>query len=462
MTSGDDMTETIWQRETCSPGREYMLGTDPYIKYDDKQDIIAKLTANLKEFIHAEPAVRITLDAPTVNSGRTILAIPYESDQDKILVNFASIIYQTLMGYYISAEPKSSHFGIANLTIEGNTTSLLRREMEKLIDYFQNRSDIAGRLLKDVNITGKYQVPEPGDVFLSDTIKKGLDIHIGYRIFALGESVNCTRIFLPLNAGQDIINHVYYNIERILHQNFITYDENSEEYLKITESLVFKELESLIYRSQSKDMTRKKIINNLQFNTVFTPQVEESNATQVEFHDKLYDLLNQIQDEKYKTVVQNSRDLYTSFLQQNVATEVKVPVKNIVETSAPKAVISGTDEPPGESIGLEITPETYSNAEDGNESVEATSAIRHVRRKAFTRRGTASGGDDDGGRQVRRRKTASVTAEPGGDSSRLARRVKPKAAGENRLARRTKVPRPGAVKVPGSRTLRKKTEEAPV
>jgi len=451
------MTETIWQRETCSPGREYMLGSDPYIKYDDKQDIIAKLTANLSEFIHAEPAVRITLDAPTANSSRTILAIPFESDQDKILVNFASIIYQTLMGYYISAEPKSSHFGIANLTLEGNTTSLLRREMEKLIDHFQNRSDIAGRLLKDVNITGKYQVPEPGDVFLSDTIKKGLDIHVGYRIFALGESVNCTRIFLPLNAGQDIINHVYYNIERILHQNFITYDENSEEYLKITESLVFKELESLIKRSQSKDMTRKKIINNLQFNTVFTPQVETSDATQVEFHDKLYDLLNQIQDEKYKSVVQNSRDLYASFLQQNSDAKVKVPVRNISETSTPEA-----DASPGESLEMEITPESYTDAEDGNESVNATSAIRNVRRKAFTRRGIAGVGDDSGGRLVRRRKTASVTAEPGGASGRLARRVKPKAAGEDRLARRTKVPRPGSVKVPGSRPLRKETEEVPV
>ena len=159
------MTETIWQRETCSPGREYMLGSDPYVKYDDKQEIIAKLTNNLKDFILAEPAVRITLDAPTVNPGRTILAIPFESDQEKILVNFANIIYQTLIGYYISAEPKSSHFGIANGILEGTTTSLLRREMEKLIEQFQNRSDIAGRLLNDVHITGKYQVPEP-DIFL--------------------------------------------------------------------------------------------------------------------------------------------------------------------------------------------------------------------------------------------------------------------------------------------------------
>jgi hypothetical protein len=453
------MTETIWQRETCSPDREYMLGSDPYVKYDDKQEIIAKLTNNLKDFILAEPAVRITLDAPTVNPGRTILAIPFESDQEKILVNFANIIYQTLIGYYFSAEPKSSHFGIANGTLEGTTTSLLRREMEKLIEQFQNRSDIAGRLLNDVQITGKYQVPEPGDVFLSDTIKKGLDIHVGYRIFSVGENVNCSRIFLPLNTGQDIINHIYYNIERILHQNFVTYDENSDEYLKITESLVFKELESLINRSQGKDMTRKKIIDNLQFNTVFTPQIETvaTEQAQVEFNDKLYDLLNQIQDEKYKSAGQNSRDLYTSFLQKNVGTEVKVPVKKMAQVPTPKLVEAQSDEPPSESADLDKGLESENIVATESESVEATSAIQNVRRKAFTRR--AAGGNSD--RLVRRRKTASVTAEPGG-SDRLARRVKPKSAGTDRLARRTKVPKPGAVKVPGSRPLRKKPEEVPV
>lgn len=459
-TSGEDMTETIWQRETCSPGREYMLGTDPCIKYDDKQEIIALLKNNLKNFIQAEPAVRITLDAPTINPGRTILAIPFESDQDKILDNFASIIYQTLIGYYISAEPNSSHFGIANGALEGKTTSLLRREMEKLIEYFQNRSDIAGRLLSDVRITGKYQVPEPGDVFLADTIKKGLDIHVGYRIFSVGENVNCSRIFLPLNTGQEIINHIYYNIERILHQNFVTYDENSDEYLKITDSLVFKELESLITRSQGKDMTRKKIIDNLQFNTVFTPQIESSatEQAQVEFNDKLYDLLNQIQDEKYKSVGQNSRDLYTSFLQNNVGTEVKVPVKKIVQAPTAELVDAQTGEPSVASADLAEGQESEGIVESTSENVEPTSGIPNVRRKNFSRR-PAAGGDSD--RLVRRRKTASVTAEPG-DSGRLPRRVKPKAAAPDRLARRTKVPKPGAIKVPGSRPLRKKPEEVPV
>ncbi len=110
-----------------------MLGKDPYIKYDDKDVIIASIIEGLKQFIHADTSVRLTMDSTKSDAERAILAIPFESDQDIILLNFAKIIYQSLMGYYISAAPKTTHFGIANMLLEGNTNSLLRREMEKLI-----------------------------------------------------------------------------------------------------------------------------------------------------------------------------------------------------------------------------------------------------------------------------------------------------------------------------------------
>ena len=307
------MAESIWQPESCPPGREYLLGKDLYIKYDNEEEAISQIVEHLRTFVHAEPAVQLNLFTPLSNSERTILAIPFHSDDDAILRNFARMMYQTLIGFYLSAESKTSHFGIANLTLEGNPTSLLRREMEKLLLYIQIRPDIAGRLLHNVSITGKYEVPKPGDVFLSETVRKGMNIQVGYRLLTSGENINCTRIFIPLQTGQEIIEHVYYNLERILHQNFITYDETGDNYLKITETLVFKELEAVLKRAQKKEITRKKILNNLQFNTVFT---EESKSGQVLANDKLYDLLNQIQDKKLESIRDQSINLYTTYLSQ--------------------------------------------------------------------------------------------------------------------------------------------------
>ena len=118
------MTESIWQKEECSPGRSYMLGKDPYIKYEDQETIISTIVEGLREFIHAEPAVRLTLDSPISDSERAVLAIPFETDQDVILLNFAKVLYQSLMGYYFSAVPQSTHFGITNMLFEGNVNSI--------------------------------------------------------------------------------------------------------------------------------------------------------------------------------------------------------------------------------------------------------------------------------------------------------------------------------------------------
>ena len=305
------MAETIWQRESCSPGREYMLGKELVVKYGNQDATISQIIENLRTFVHLEPAVRISLDSPFCNPESTVLAIPFKSDEDTILRNFAHLLYQTLIGFYIRAEPKTSHFGIANLTLDGNITSLLHRELEILLSQLQSRPDIAGRLLKNVTITSTCEIPPKGNVFLSETIQKGLDIHVGYRILALGENINCTRVFVPIETGKEIIEQVYCNIECILHQNFITYDENGDKYLKLTEPLVFKELETVLKRSQRKEITRKKILDKLQISTIFTSKLQ---SEQVLAEDKLYDLLNQIQDKKLKSETQQSINLYTSYL----------------------------------------------------------------------------------------------------------------------------------------------------
>ncbi len=322
------MTETTWQKEECNPGRDYMLGKNPYVKYDDHEVIIATIVDGLRKFIHAEPAVRLTLDAENSDPERAILAIPFESDQESILQNFARMIYQSVMGYYISASPKTSHFGISNLLLEGNQNSLLRREMEKLITQFQSRNDMAGRLIQNVTLVGKYAVPEPGETFLSETIKKGLDIHVGYRIHATGENVNCTQIFLPIQTGSEIINQIYYNIERVLHHSFVSYDENGEGYLKITDTLIFKDLAELLKRSKVKELTRNKILNNLQFDTITKQESEEEKKQLI--GDRLYDMLNHIQDTKLKEATDRSRDLYTA----NIKSTVGISQTQIDQTRA--------------------------------------------------------------------------------------------------------------------------------
>lgn len=311
------MSNSIWQRESCNPGRRYMLGKDPFVKFDDQEEIISTIKEGLREFIHSEAAVRLTLDTPLSNPERVTIAIPFEADQELIVSNFAAVIYQSFMGYYISGEPQTSHFGITNLIIEGKFNSLLRREMEKLISQFQNRNDMAGRLLKNVEVKSQISVPKPGNCFLADTIKKGLDIHVGYRVVMTGENVNYSKLFLPLSAGQEIIDHVYYNLEQILHHNFVSYDETGDSYLNINDTLVFKDLEAILRRAKSKELTRNKILNNLQFNAFITKEDQSDLQSQL-MGDRLYDYLNNIQDTKLKETTNQSRILFQSYTEESL------------------------------------------------------------------------------------------------------------------------------------------------
>ena len=80
-------------------------------KFDDQETIIAAIKENLRKFLNIETAVRLTLDTELSNPERTIIAVPFQSDDEQILSNFAQLLYQSILGYYISAEPRSSHFG---------------------------------------------------------------------------------------------------------------------------------------------------------------------------------------------------------------------------------------------------------------------------------------------------------------------------------------------------------------
>ncbi len=304
------MATNSWQNQNCGSGRNYLLGSDPHIRYDDDITIISKITEGLREFIHSEPAVRLTLDTPKGLCERSIIAIPFSMDQELVLFNFATLIFQSLMAYYVNADPNSSHHGISNRVMEGNMNSLLRREMEKLINQFQARNDMAGHLLKNLKMVGERPVPEADNVHLAEVVCKVLDIHAGYRILAKGVNVNCSRIFIPVSTGTDIIALVYRNIEQMMLHNFVSFDETGNQYLRITESLVYRDLESILRRSKEKENTRRKILNNLQVNTIVTKDLK------IQYHsptqDQLYDILNQVQDTKIRKATEKSNVLYST------------------------------------------------------------------------------------------------------------------------------------------------------
>lgn len=303
------MNGSPWHRESCKPGREYQLAANIHIKYDDQERIISRIIDALKQYIKVDAAVRLNVDTPLSEPARAILAIPFDADIELILSNFASTIFQSLMGYYISADPKTSHFGIANSLIEGDINSLVRREIEKLFQQFRTRDDMAGRLLRNVRLVAD-NIPEAGSIYFTETLQKGLDIHIGYRLIAFGDNLMSSQMFIPITAGKELIDMVYYNLEQIIHHNFVAYDEAGDNYLKVTDVLIYKELVSLIERAKKKENTRKKILNNLQFTTVFTEDPVQLYGAKI--GDALYDTINRVQQDKLSASSDRSRELFAT------------------------------------------------------------------------------------------------------------------------------------------------------
>ncbi len=346
------MNENPWHIDSCGTGRQYMLGHEAAVaRFADSQAIIDKIEEGIRPYLFAEPAIRLVLDSPLANPERVILSIPCISDHDRILKNFAKSIYGSIMGYYYSADPKTSHFGISHTILDGQFNSLLRREMERHFAQTQNRPDMAARILEGVSISTKSEVAHQGRDYLAETIKQGLNIYVGYRIHAHGELINHAQMFLPMESGREITELVYYNLEQIINQNFVAYDETGTGYLSVSETLVFKELESVLQRARLKENTRMKILNNIQFNTVFTP--DPRTAFGPIAGDSLYDALNKVEDERLKKATQLSSSLYAAVMvkgsemtQMNNPGSGSAPSAIAVEKSM-KAESTKVPEPPG-------------------------------------------------------------------------------------------------------------------
>ena len=130
------------------------------------------------------------------------------------------------------------------------------------------------------------------DVYLKQVVERCLDIHLGVRIYNRGEGINRVTLFLPITAGDAAMDRIYYNLEHIIHQNLVAYDELHDHYLPVSAELIGRELETTIVRAREKENTRKKIINGLKFHTVLME--DPSQINHISLADLYYDKLNRI------------------------------------------------------------------------------------------------------------------------------------------------------------------------
>ncbi|MBI3992991.1 MAG: hypothetical protein HY342_06940 [Candidatus Lambdaproteobacteria bacterium] len=303
------MTEHTWRLPERGPGRLYQNSEELTIKYDDSEELIARIVTDLNSFIQIENCVRLLLDGKDVHPACTNITVPFEGEKDRIIQNLAQLIYQQLWGYYLSADPKATHHGLTNLVYEGNQTSLIRRETEKFLSMVNVRHDIAGRVMRDFHMASEVP-PFERDVYMRDVCSKSLDITLGVRIYTYGEAVNRVTTFIPIGGGENAISRIYYNLEHIIHQNLVAYDELHDHYLPVSEELIGRELEATIIRARNKGNTRKKIINGLKFHTVLMDDPRK--IKHASLADMYYDKLNRI--DLLEEAAQRSRDLLATAL----------------------------------------------------------------------------------------------------------------------------------------------------
>ena len=273
MDMRDSLPLANFSRETRDPVSERINQT----KFENSNTHILKIINNLKPIISIDTAVRLTIDTSKSTANSSMLTLPFKIDNEVVYHNIARLLYNSLIAYYLKNDPNTSHVGLASVALEGVATSLLRRDAEKLLRMAGNRDDIAGQLIRGVNFT--VETPEtnsPTPVF-TETLVNGLDIHIGLDIAIYGASLNYNRIFIPIPVGGPIIEKIYHNLEQIIQQKLITYDEVNEKYLKISETLLFKEVEKVLNHLRYKINTRRKLLADLKVNTLFPGQAADQN-----------------------------------------------------------------------------------------------------------------------------------------------------------------------------------------
>ena len=308
------MTETNWILPQRGEGRLYQQYSDLVVneKFDAAEEYIENIANTLRSFLMLETSVRFLLDGPEVSPAQAVISIPFQGELDRVYTNLAELIFRQMWGYYLSGDPKSTHYGITQLVLEGYETSLIRRETEKFMDFCATRNELAARVMRNFTIAADV-APFKRDVFFRPAAQRSLDIELGVRLFTFGESVNRKTTFLPVAGGDHARERLYYNIESIVHQNLVSYDENHDHYLPVSEELVLREIEGVMDRARKKENTRKKLINGLTMHTVLLD--DPSTIRNLNLADLYYDKINRI--DLLEEAAQRSRDMFAANLIRN-------------------------------------------------------------------------------------------------------------------------------------------------
>ena len=300
-----------FHRDFCSVGRDYFLAKDIYTRYNEADKIKTLIKENICEYIVINSAVRITLDSDEIESDRVITAVPFVANVDSILNNIVELIYANIKSYYITADNKINHYGIANTIMEGFNSSGLRRELELVCHSISNRRDIGGRVISKVNFENINFI-KPKDFLFSTTIQEKLDIQLGYRFTLYGERINSQNFFIPILMDNGVLQQIYTNLEIMLHQQFVTYDETTDQgYLKITDNLILKEILNLLRRAKNKENTRKKLIQGIKFATTLTNDPVKRYGELA--GDIIYDTINQVDNVELMNASDRSRAMYDTY-----------------------------------------------------------------------------------------------------------------------------------------------------
>lgn len=291
-------------------GRFYYCPPDLVLKYSEVNEFVQRIAGNLRNFLQLESSARLLMDGDLANATTSVISVPFSGDNDRIYLNLARLIYDQLWAYYISADPKGTHHGLTNLVMEGNETSLIRRETEKLLQLLTYRTDLAARMMVGYHMDCDI-APLNRDSYMRETVQSSMDVELGVRMYTYGEGINRHTVFIPYGEKTGAaINRIYYNIEHIIHQNLVAYDELHDHYLPVSAELVLRELEWTLVRARQKGNTRKKIINGLKLHAVMLQ--DPSDIYHISLADLYYDKINRI--DLLEEAAQRSRELFSTAL----------------------------------------------------------------------------------------------------------------------------------------------------
>ena len=221
----------------------------------DQAELIEAIEAVVESCLQIEINARLTLDYQQIAPYRTFLIIPQEPDKNVIISNLARLLELTITPYISKARPGDVLFDVKKALGSNYFDQLVKAEIKKAFKLIEVRKDLAGRILNHTTPIKEIQSSTPQLAQFLDTIQKGMDIHLGFKLFFQGNDFINHQLFLPVSTGSSIISQIYTNIEKVLIQNFAVFDEMGDRRIPITEGLIFKELLGVLIRISKKPKT---------------------------------------------------------------------------------------------------------------------------------------------------------------------------------------------------------------